>query len=137
MSESEVNSYYEEWEEFAVCSYDSDYVELFDESSMLITDCGSFLTEYFITGKPIVHLISGYSIAEPISEIRNIFNTFYKVETENDLFRVLRFLVDEKEDPLLQARLNLMRELSFINKNSSKLIVSDLLYTLSKNREKS
>ena len=58
MTVEEVESYYAEWNNLGVNYEGGNYLEFFAKSKMMITDCSSFLGEYFITEKPLIHLMS-------------------------------------------------------------------------------
>ena len=49
MSEKEINDYYNEWSKIGFVYDSGDYFDLFNDSDAMITDCGSFLVEYFLT----------------------------------------------------------------------------------------
>ena len=57
MSEKEVEDYYANWQKIGNVIESGNYFELFAESDLMITDCGSFLVEYFLTQKPLIHLL--------------------------------------------------------------------------------
>ena len=59
MTREQVEQYFDEWRAIGSIKEGTSYMELFANSSCLITDCGSFLTEYAFTGKPVIHLVSG------------------------------------------------------------------------------
>ena len=68
----------------------------------MITDCGSFLTEYAVTGKPIVHLLSSNNSLASIEFLRPLYDSYYKVHNVNELHCILNSLIlhgiDEKAD---------------------------------------
>ena len=57
-SKEKIDQYFNEWETIGESCYSSDYQELFVNSDVMLTDCGSFLTEYACTGNPIIRMIS-------------------------------------------------------------------------------
>ena len=119
--------YYDEWEKIAKCCYDSDYIELFNKSRLLITDCNSFLVEYFCTGKPLVHLVSKDTALEPYEYNKKIMDSFYKVNSADELHLSLDSFAKQNLDPLKTERQRLLGEYGFINKNYSKKIIEDLV----------
>ena len=58
MRQQDIDRYYDEWKSFAEYSVGGDYIDLFKRSYAMITDCGSFLTEYFVSENPVIHLVS-------------------------------------------------------------------------------
>ena len=51
------DAYYRKWQELPNAQYNNgEYVGLFKQSDALIHDCGSFLIEYLMTGKPCMYL---------------------------------------------------------------------------------
>ena len=69
MTEQQAEDYYNEWDKIGLRYEHGDYLELFNKSKMLITDCSSFLGEYFLTENPVIHLIS--KDATPYNETVN------------------------------------------------------------------
>lgn len=104
MSDKEIENYYKEWESIATACYTSDYLELFMQSDAMITDCGSFLIEYFYSGKPLIHLQSKYNLTVPPRHIQKIFNTFYDVEDLDTLKSTLDKILLQKVDPKKDER---------------------------------
>ena len=70
MKKEEIDKYYDEWKSFALFSEGGDYINLFNQSYAMITDCGSFLTEYFVTENPVIHLVSEH--LKPNATIKEI-----------------------------------------------------------------
>ena len=126
LSETEINSYFEEWEKFATCCYDSNYYELFLDSKALITDSASFLTEYFCTEKPIIHLISSKSKVIPLPPFEKILNTFYKVKNINDLNKAFDEILIKNQDSKKEERISLLKECNLHQKNASLNIMQDI-----------
>lgn len=125
-SESSIENYYNAWEKFATCCYDSNYIELFNRSTAMITDCGSFLLEYFCTGKPLIHLISQHCEHDPYQQTQEIFDTFYKVTKISDLTKTLDNLLISQNDFKQSYRLEVLNKLNFIKDNAAENIVNDL-----------
>ena len=126
MTEKEVEEYYLEWEKFANCCYTSDYIDLFLDSKALITDCGSFLIEYFCTGKPIIHLISKDCKIKPLLPSKRIFDTFYKAENIDSVFSHLETLLVKNNDYLKDSREKLLKESGLLNNYAAKNIIDDV-----------
>lgn len=57
--------YYNKWENLVNGQFeDGDYIDLFLTSDALIHDCGSFMAEYLITGKPSLFMVRDESVME-------------------------------------------------------------------------
>ena len=108
----EVDQYYQEWEKIGIACYDSHYQELFLESKAMITDSGSFLSEYSCTGKPLIRLIpdEGKTMSPPNPVLANLYESFYKVYNDADLSEFLDLVVIRGLDPQREERMKLVRE---------------------------
>ncbi|MCD7878684.1 MAG: hypothetical protein LUG16_01980 [Candidatus Gastranaerophilales bacterium] len=126
MSEKEIDDYYSEWEKFAKCCYNSEYIELFNKSTAMITDCGSFLLEYFVTGKPLIRLVSQNNTNSIHSHCKKIFSTFYEAGDLSELSKVLDEVIVNKQDPLRTKRNTIINSLDFIKINAAENIMADL-----------
>ena len=124
--EKMVENYYSEWEKIAKCCYDASYIDLFNESRALITDCASFLIEYFCTGKPIIHLLPLNSRIRPARPSAEIFNTFYQVRKQRDLKKYLDDVILKGNDRNLNERLELLQKSGLKDSNAAKNIIDDL-----------
>ncbi|WP_096027937.1 glycosyltransferase family 2 protein [Campylobacter lanienae] len=118
--------YYNEWEKIAKCCYDSSYIDLFFDSKALITDCGSFLTEYFCTKKPIIHLISNNCQMHPVPPFKKIIDTFYKVYDNDELISTLDRVILQNDDYKKEERLKALEESKLLESNAAKNIINDL-----------
>lgn len=125
-SDEDIEKYYKEWESIAKPCYSSNYVELFLKSKALITDCGSFLIEYFCTGKPIIHLISSQCNVIPPMPTQKIFNTFYQVRNVGEFYNQLDNLIQKNNDYKKEERLNILKELNLENNYAAQNIINDL-----------
>lgn len=126
MDEDRITKYYGAWESFATCCYDSTYLELFDKSTAMITDCGSFLLEYFCTGKPLVHLISPNCPNLPLPHSKEIWATFYDVKDINNLTSVLDDLLVKNNDYKAAERQAVLSKYNFNKNNAALNILNDL-----------
>ena len=124
--ENDIENYYREWEKIAAVCYSSEYTEIFMKSKLLITDCGSFLVEYFCTGKPVVHLISDRCNIVPPLPSRRIFDTFYKVRNASEFYNSLDTLLRRDYDYKKTDRLKVLNELNLGNCYAAKNIYEDL-----------
>lgn len=126
MTKAEIDDYYAQWEQIGKCCYDSDYIELFCNSRTLITDCGSFLVEYFCTGKPIIHLKSPYCTNIPYPQTQKIFDTFYKVHNADELYMYLEELLEKNNDYKKEERYTVLKKCNFLNSNAAENILNNL-----------
>lgn len=123
MSKDEVEDYYKSWDEIGIRYEGGDYLELFNKSSMMITDSSSFLGEYFITGKPLIHLLSKKSQFQKSEN--PILKCHYRVESLNELKYVLEKL--PYDDYKKTCRLELLEKMDLNKKPASRRILEDIL----------
>ena len=78
-----------------------DYFETFADSDALIHDCGSFLAEYFYTGRPQCYLLADDKTVEqqflPFS--RTLLEYVERAYTDDDVVSFIRRVVAEGNDP--------------------------------------
>ena len=83
-----------------------DYFETFASSDALVHDCGSFLAEYFYTGRPQCYLSDGSGRLErqllPFSE--KLYSNTYHAVSDDDIVRFIREVVIEGRDAMSGAR---------------------------------
>ncbi len=104
MTKEEAERYYGEWEEVGTACYDDGYVPLFHRSRAMITDCGSFLTEYACTGKPMIRLVNR-DLATPVHpSLKALYGTYYESRSNGELKGLLESVVARGEDPKKAAR---------------------------------
>lgn len=120
----EINNYFDEWNKIAITCYDASYIKLFSDSQMLITDSSSFLTEYFCTGKPIIHLISENCEITPLS--KKMFDSFYKAYGIEDISVFFNEIVSNKNDYLKSKRLEILRYSGLQPSNAGETIFNDI-----------
>lgn len=123
MSIKETEKYYSDWENLGQACYDGDYYDLFNESKLMITDCSTFLLEYFATGKPLIRLVSPNS-GEFNIITKNIIKHFYNVENLSELEKTLQTILIEEKDELESER---EKASSQYTQNATKNIIQDLL----------
>ena len=127
MSKNEAEEYYNEWGRVGLRYESGDYLELFNNSKMLITDCSSFLGEYFMTGNPVVHLISEF--ATPYNDtINQVIKNYYHASNVEDLERLLGELPEQ--DKMRNQRIRAVEELGYKNNYASQNILDDLIQTI-------
>ena len=105
MTDAEVEDYYNGWSQIGQIYDQGDYFDLFRTSDCLITDCGSFLTEYLPTGNPVIYLVSSETNATPRNVIHEKSSQhYYKVRDAASLDEVFQMLVKDAKDPLMELR---------------------------------
>lgn len=124
--QASIDEYYNEWSKIGLVCETSEYYELFANSKAMITDCGSFLTEYFCTGKPLLHLIHPISINWPYKGMEPMFNSFYQIHSNEELVKTLDRVVINNDDYKKQERLDAGNKLNFVNQFAGKNIINDL-----------
>ena len=120
MSEEEIEEYYNEWEKIGTYQND-DYFDIFMNSKCLITDCGSFLTEYLPTEQPVIHLrnpkAQHYTATNKL-----IMDSYYKAYNTIELEEWLDRILIKQEDPKKSERLDILKTLDIKTSASNKII---------------
>ncbi len=129
MTEQEVDAYFDEWKNIAVFCNDADYYDLFKKSRLMITDCSSFLGEYFPSKRPVINLKNKNSIGlNPFGQAMT--DCYYKAYNLNELQKHLKTLLEDNEDPMKEKRLARLKELNLLNTPSSIRILNLLRHKL-------
>lgn len=127
ISKSKLEDYYNRFNALSNCYVDlgQEYIGLFKFSDILITDGVSFLFEYIITGKPIIHTDSRKHIG--FNEYGKQFeSSWYKAYTFDDLNVIVEQLLDGN-DPLKNNRYELKEKVfDFTNNSPSQIIINDI-----------
>ncbi|MEZ9888010.1 CDP-glycerol glycerophosphotransferase family protein [Vibrio breoganii] len=128
MTNFEAQNYYEAWSNLpnGEVNNTGDYFDLFNSSSLLITDCGSFLAEYFLTDKPVILLKNkesqGYNrFGEKIVE------SYYLAYEFLDVTKLIEQLLINGYDPKLVERTEENYKLIQPSKNTAKSIIEHLI----------
>lgn len=127
MSEERLNAYFDEWRKIGIVCEDGDYQQLFLESRALITDCGSFLTEYGSTGRPVIHLICSQNRHRPIALMRGVYETYYQVHDLVEMKKVFKDLLEDRKDVNQMTRLQAVKAAGILNSNAAENIVAYIL----------
>jgi len=90
------------------------YGATFWGSSVLVSDISSIMLEYFATEKPLIFCDSNMELSLA-SHVMRMLEGCYVVHNKEELFQCLRNLKNG-EDPLLEKRVEISRELFGINK---------------------
>lgn len=120
MSEEEIEEYYNEWKKIGTYQND-DYFDIFMNSRCLITDCGSFLTEYLPTEQPVIHLRNPKAQHYTATN-RLIMESYYKAYDVAELEEWLDRILIKQEDPNKSERLDILRTLDIKTSASDKII---------------
>jgi len=113
-TQEEVDDYCRQWAEIGEACYDAEdsYRKLFARSRALITDCGSFLSEYGCTGKPIIRLICHNLNVEPHPAVKSLYAQYYNVRNLEEMYAAFETVVLSNRDP---KRADRRRELERAN----------------------
>ena len=96
-----------------IYSTEGDYLEIFVNSDGIIQDSGSFLVEYFYTGKPCCYML------KTKKDIKNKFNTLgikclehvYIAFEKQNILDFIDNVIINKNDKLQEKRNNIMKEI--------------------------
>ena len=125
MSKEELDNYYDEWRRIGSISEGGDYLGLFKESNVLITDCGSFIMEYFVSENPMIHLVSekfeGNDVVQAVDGVN------YSAHNVDELFEYLNTVLLNKNDYKKEQRIQLLQKLNLKNNFCAKRIINDIL----------
>ena len=131
--EEKIKKYWNAWAEIGEVCSSGDYLDMFMESKLMITDCGSFQTEYFMTQKPCIYLKSekGFPFN---TTVKTIVENYYTVKNENELKIILEKVLENDNDFMKEQRLKAFEKLK-LNKNyAAKNIIDDILSLLVVNK---
>lgn len=129
MTEQEANAYWAQWEKIATVVESGDYLKMFMESCAMITDCGSFETEYFMTQKPLIHLKNLEATAfNPAVE--KMVETSYEVKNIDELKQALETVLIQKQDSKKEKRKEALKELRLEDSYAAENIIKEIKTTL-------
>ncbi|MDL2280895.1 CDP-glycerol glycerophosphotransferase family protein [Selenomonadales bacterium OttesenSCG-928-I06] len=128
MTAQEIDSYFDEWAKIGQVYESGNYFDIFRTSNLLITDCGSFLTEYLPTKNPVIHLVAQNKTTVYRSSIyEQSSRNYYKVKNSEELEQTFNMLVKENEDPLKTNRLKDASEITFSSAENIFYYIENLL----------
>jgi hypothetical protein len=130
MTKDESDEYYARWERLGEVCYDSDYKGLFLVSRAMITDGGTFLTEYGATGKPIIHLICPDNVLKPLPPSKIVYDTYYDVHDLDEMYSIFKMVLEEGRDPARDRRLAGIKKAGWGAVDAAANIVTDLAMVL-------
>lgn len=117
-SEEEVDKYYQEWDKIGLRYESGDYLDLFNQSYAMITDCGSFLTEFFLTKMPVIRLVSPDSVP-CYAFVEKIISAYYNASNEAELENYFNEVILKQNDYMKNDRIKVYQELGFENNYSA------------------
>lgn len=124
MTKDQIDAYYGEWNKIGSICMDGAYHKLFAESSVMITDSASFLTEYGATGKPLIRLIDSNNNTPVLAPSKKLYDTYYEAHNLDELKRVLSMILDDKLDPKKEIRTIAALRANLLTADASRTIVN-------------
>lgn len=122
-SDKEIDTYYAEWAKIGIVCDSPDYIEHFQRSSAMITDCGSFLSEYSCMDKPLIRLYYHKDNLPPNPMLEKLYGTFYYAHNNAELQELLESVVCQHQDPNKAARHEEVIRVGFNKSDASKEII--------------
>ena len=114
ISPQDYDNYCERWESLpnAVCVSEGDYIQLFQKSCCMITDCGSFIGEYFPSKHPCIYIFNPRKnrqeeVYTPLAT--QILDTYYVTKTEDELDQAICEIILKRNDHKKEKREALFR----------------------------
>lgn len=123
MDQEETDKYYESWRRIGTVCDSGEYMPVFRRSYAMITDCGSFLSEYGATGKPIIHLVSARNKIVPPKKLADVYDKYYKVHNLNEMYRQFKLVLEERKDPMMEDRHKALALAALCQTNAAENIV--------------
>lgn len=122
MAKDKVEKYYSQWGNIGSVFDFGNYFDLFLKSDLLITDCCSYLGEYFFTNNPVIRLVREDSIKlNPLGD--EIVKNYFSADTNEKLKEVFFELTGDLNK--YKRTTNFEKRIS-----SSKIIVESILKLL-------
>lgn len=116
-------------------STEGNYLQLFKNSSALIHDCGSYMAEYFYTGKPCAFMIkSSLDLDKSLTTFgKECVENHYPLKNEEDFVRFIQDVVIDRKDYKKQERDIFAKQKVMINyPNSTDFIMNNLTIAIRK-----
>ena len=126
MSQEEFQNYIAQWNNLDnSLVYDKgEYFDIFKTSDVLITDCSSFLAEYFPTKKPIIFI--NRKDRAPFDSFGNkIKKGFYEANNFNEVKLIIDNIY-KNNDFLLKTRENILKKHFFIKESACDELINFL-----------
>ncbi|MDR2603345.1 MAG: hypothetical protein LBC11_02170 [Puniceicoccales bacterium] len=127
MTQQELDEYYTAWEKYGTLVREGDCFDLFKTSDCLITDCISFLADYFPSGKPVFHLRRNDQTREFNDFGKDIIGTYYQIHSNAELEKLFSRVMVDGDDFMAPQRLNQMEKLKLMfDESASKRVFNHL-----------
>lgn len=112
-------AYYDKWINLENGQFEnSDYTDLFLTSDALIHDCGSFMAEYLITGKPSLFMIRNESVMKEWSEFgEKAIAVHYQSRNKEQLINFIENVILNENDVMKEIRNDFVQN-NLIQKNT-------------------
>lgn len=123
MTKAEVDEYYADWEKIGVTCYDGGYADMFFKSRAMVTDCGSFLSEYMPVGKPLIRLIPDNIKVGPCPVAEDYFKTFYNCYDKEEMMKAFNLVLEQGQDPLQEERISSCKKANLIGNYAAKNVM--------------
>lgn len=130
----ELEDYYNQWRRVGKVCETGNYMDLFQQAQCLITDCGSFLVEFFPTEKPVIHLKRSDSNYDAIVS-GLVASAYYSVFDLPTLKQTLYTVLEKGTDPLREERLKQLQTLQLVVPAADN-IIKDIEATFAKKEQK-
>ncbi|MDR1232767.1 MAG: hypothetical protein LBJ75_00675 [Puniceicoccales bacterium] len=127
MTQQELDEYYAAWEKYGTVVKEGDYFDLFKTSDCLITDCISFLADYFPSGKPVFHLRRNDQSKEFNDFGKDIIGTYYQIHSNAELEKLFSRVMIDEDDFMAPIRLERMGKLQLVSNETASKCVFDYL----------
>ena len=129
LSKADVDNYWSEWGRIGRIENGGDYINLFMSSRAIISDCGSFLTEYLFSKKPFIRLKSKnpYELNPFVDEI---VKCYYNVSDKHELIDTLNRVIVNNDDYFKEKRLELIKKSNLDNNFAAKCVLDDIKKTV-------
>ncbi len=128
MSKDETDKYFEEWKNIGQIFDSGDYLDLFNQSSLMITDSGSFLIEYLLTGNPCIHLVSDKFTGNEIA--KEICSRYYNAFNKDEMFSFFNDIILKNNDYKKNDRELLINKLNLKNNYAAQNIIDEIIKDL-------
>lgn len=117
-----LEDYYNQWASIGEVYERGDYMDLFQQTRCLITDCCSFLVEFFPTQQPVIHLKRTDSNVGDIIMNSLVASTYYSVFDLTTLKQTLHAVLEEEKDPMRKNRVDKLNELKLVQPAAGNII---------------
>lgn len=125
MNAEEIENYWNEWKNIGLVYEGGDYMDLFTNSKAMISDCGSFLTEYLPTNKPLIRLVSKNACPYNPSA-KKVVSAYYSASNLEELYKLLDKVILKSEDIMQDKREEIIKILGLNSNNAALNILNDL-----------